>query len=89
MKKIRAFYDFILFDSPPVLAFTDTALLATLVDGVVLVINVGQVTQNDAIRAKRELEKAGAKILGTVLNHFNDQYDIGYHPYAYAYVMRR
>jgi len=74
--------DFILFDSPPVIAVTDALVLANQVDGVMLVLDAGGVTREIAMQAKLLLEKAKAKILGTVLNKINVESE-GYYYYYY------
>lgn len=61
-------YDFIIFDTPPVLAVTDAQVLANVVDGTLLVIRSKSTEYEAAIAAKETLEKAQAKLLGTVLN---------------------
>ena len=61
-------YDYILLDSPPVMAVSDAVLLSTMVEGVILVINV-QATPKRLLReARARLNYARAKMLGTVLN---------------------
>jgi Mrp family chromosome partitioning ATPase len=61
-------FDIVLIDSPPVIAVTDATLLATRVDGVILVIKSG-VTRIDMINnAIDQLKKANEKFLGVVLN---------------------
>ncbi|WP_412059725.1 CpsD/CapB family tyrosine-protein kinase [Metabacillus idriensis] len=62
-------YDFILFDTPPVLAVADAQILSNSVDGVVLVVSSGRTELESAKKAKELLEQAQAKILGTVLNN--------------------
>lgn len=61
-------FDVLLIDTPPVIAVTDAAILAQLVDGVLLVLASGEVNKDYARRAKEQLEKVGAKILGAVIN---------------------
>jgi capsular exopolysaccharide synthesis family protein len=61
-------YDYILLDSPPVMAVSDAVLLSTMAEGVILVINV-QATPKPLLReARARLHYARAKMLGTVLN---------------------
>jgi Mrp family chromosome partitioning ATPase len=61
-------YDYILLDSPPVMAVSDAVLLSTMVEGVILVINV-QATPKRLLReACARLNYARAKMVGTVLN---------------------
>jgi non-specific protein-tyrosine kinase len=64
---LRRRADYVLVDAPPVLAVTDAALWASQVDGVVLLVNAGATTRDDAQRAKTVLEGVQAKLLGAVL----------------------
>jgi len=76
-------YDYILIDSPPVLPVTDAAILAQIVDGVILVIAANSTSHEHAIRAKEKLSGVGAKIIGVVLNKIKtkskDKYYYYYH----------
>ena len=60
--------DYVLFDAPPVLALTDAAVLATKVDGSLLVLKAGKTSRDDAREAKEQLEKVRANLLGVVLS---------------------
>lgn len=62
-------YDLVILDAPPILPVTDAAVLSQFVDGVVFVIAYGVTPYEIVIRAKENLEKVNAKILGTVLNN--------------------
>ena len=64
---LKAKADYVLFDSPPVLAVTDAALLGHKVDGIVLVLRAGSSRRDHAARAKEELERVKVPIVGTVL----------------------
>ena len=77
--------DIVLFDSPPVIAVTDALVLATQVDGVVLILDFGEVTRDAAKQAKQLLEKVKAKILGVVLNKIDFEKEGRYYPYYYYY----
>jgi non-specific protein-tyrosine kinase len=66
---LRAHAHYILFDSPPVLAATDAALLGTKLDGVVLVARAGVTRRDHIARAKQTLERVGARLLGAVLTN--------------------
>jgi capsular exopolysaccharide synthesis family protein len=60
--------ELVIFDSAPVLAVADNLVLASLVDGVVLIARAGPTQRRDLLRAKEALERAGATLLGAVLN---------------------
>jgi Mrp family chromosome partitioning ATPase len=77
--------DVVLLDSPPVLAVSDALLIAPKVDGVILIVNAGTVTEREAKRAKDSLEKAGGRVVGVVINRFDDGAGPAYHPYAGYY----
>ncbi len=61
--------DLVLFDAPPVVAVTDAAILASQVDGVLLVIHADRTRREHAQRAQQLLEKVNAHIIGSVLNN--------------------
>lgn len=63
--KARAAYVF--FDSPPVLAATDAALLGVKVDGVLMVVKAGETRRDHTTRAREALEQVHARVLGAVL----------------------
>lgn len=65
--KARASY--IVFDSPPVLAATDAALLGAKVDGVLLVVRAGHTRRDHTARARQALERVHVRVLGAVLSN--------------------
>ena len=64
-------FDYVLVDSPPIIAVTDATLLSTLVDGVLLVVKKGFTRTELVKEAKAKLEKIGANIIGVILNKVN------------------
>ena len=64
---MRANYDIILFDSPPILSVPDGLVLASMVDGVIMVLRAGVITQTEALDSVRRLESVGGQLLGFVL----------------------
>ena len=86
--ELKRRFDIILMDSPPVLPISDANLLASKVDGIILVYEAGRTARSALLRAKIQLESAGAKILGVVLNHIRVRTDLLMHPpgyYKYRY----
>jgi capsular exopolysaccharide synthesis family protein len=61
--------DQVFFDTPPVVAVTDAAVLATRVDGVLLVISAGKTRREYARTAVQRLEQINARLVGTVLTN--------------------
>jgi capsular exopolysaccharide synthesis family protein len=59
--------DMVLLDSPPVMAVSDAAILATKVDGVLLVVSANQTKRESVQMAKAKLQKVNANVLGAVL----------------------
>jgi non-specific protein-tyrosine kinase len=68
--------DMVLIDSPPVLAVADAAILAPLVDGVVIVVGCDRTPRSQALHALRQIETVGGKPLGFVFNQIRtrDEY---------------
>ena len=66
----RSRFDIVLIDSAPVLAVTDSTLLGSMSDGVVLCLCVGYVLRQDARACRDRLGMADVRILGAVLNRF-------------------
>jgi protein-tyrosine kinase len=61
-------YDIILLDVPPVLEASDTKILSSRCDGLILVIRNGKTKNEAAVEAKQLLEMAKAKVIGVVVN---------------------
>lgn len=61
--------DIVLFDAPPVIAVTDAVVMASRVDGVLLVISAGKTKREHVQRAKALLDKVNARLVGAVLNN--------------------
>ncbi len=85
IEKLRQNFDMVLFDSPPVIAVTDAAILSTLVDGVVLVIKAHQTHREAIKRAKGLLDNAEANIFGCLLNSISIERTYGTYYYYYYY----
>ncbi|WP_372813204.1 CpsD/CapB family tyrosine-protein kinase [Paenibacillus sp.] len=77
-------FDVILIDAPPILAVTDSQIVATKSDGVILVIDSGKVKRDMAIKAKANLEHVKARILGVVLNNMDRKNAESYYYYYYG-----
>jgi Mrp family chromosome partitioning ATPase len=82
LKKVSAHFEFVIIDSPPVLAVTDATILSGLVDGVLLVAASGITPRSGLIRTRRILVSSGARLLGIAVNKL-DMRQSGY-GYSYA-----
>lgn len=79
-------YEAVLFDSPPVLAVADAAILAAKIHEVVLVVEPGRTRSDAARRATEALANTGAKFLGVVFNRLTlRRSGYGYYYYYYSY----
>ena len=68
---LRKQYDFILLDSPPMMALTDARLLSRNTDGVILVCRAGRTTGEQLSFSYRRLAEDGIEVIGTILNDWN------------------
>lgn len=66
---LESTFTHIIIDSPPIASFTDGVLIATLVDGALLVVHGGKSTRNVVRRSRQLLQDVGAKIFGVILNN--------------------
>lgn len=66
---LKARANYILFDSPPVLAATDAALLGIKLDAVLLVVKSGQSRRDQTNQAKQALEQVNVRVVGAVLTN--------------------
>jgi tyrosine-protein kinase Etk/Wzc len=84
---LQSEFEMILFDSPPVVAVTDAAILSSVVDGTLLVVELGRSRGSGVNRALDLLEKVNARLLGVVTNNIfaGYRYDYGYYSYYYYY----
>jgi capsular exopolysaccharide synthesis family protein len=82
-------FDHIVIDAPPVLGFSDSIIVSTSVDGVILVVLEGKTPKETLQRSKEMLFQVNAKILGVVINRVDIRrsqyggygYYHGYHSY--------
>lgn len=78
-------YDFVFFDSPPIMGVSDASILASEVDITVQVIQYRRYPQPMNIRAKQLIEKVGGNLVGIVLNNINMSQDESYYYYSGYY----
>ncbi len=73
----------VVVDSPPIASFTDGVLIASMVDGVILVVNSGKSSRQIVRRSRQLLQDIGAKIFGVVLNNVNLRAQDNYYYQSY------
>lgn len=89
---VRDAYDYIIIDAPPLGLVIDAAVMASVCDGALLVINQGGIKYRAAQNVKAQLAKSGCRILGVVLNQtqrkkhsIRGSRDAYYSRYSYSY----
>ncbi|MBI1937735.1 MAG: polysaccharide biosynthesis tyrosine autokinase [Ignavibacteriales bacterium] len=83
LEKLKDQFDYIIIDSPPLIAVTDAEILAQVVDGTVLVVSANE-TEMDLLEKSVEiLNRDKSAFLGVLLNNFN--YRSGYSSYYKYY----
>jgi capsular exopolysaccharide synthesis family protein len=85
ISELKQRYDFIFFDSPPILGVSDASILASEVDMVIQVIQYRRYPQPMSIRAKQLIEKVGGNLIGILLNNINMSQDESYYYYTGYY----
>lgn len=75
----------VVVDSPPIASFTDGVLIASMVDGVILVVHAGKSSRQVVRRSRHLLQEIGAKVFGVVLNNVNLNTKDNYYYYQSYY----
>ncbi|PWU16692.1 MAG: capsular biosynthesis protein [Verrucomicrobia bacterium] len=83
--QLKQHYDFVFFDSPPVMGVSDASIIASEVDMTLQVIQYRRYPQPLNIRAKQLIEKVGGNLVGIVLNNINMSQDENYYYYSGYY----
>lgn len=66
--ELRGMYEYVIFDTPPILAVTDSQIITKKCDGAVMVVASRKTHREDALKAKVLLEKTQSQLLGVVVN---------------------
>jgi len=85
LEEVRFYYDLIIVDCAPVLPVSDPMLLATEMDGVIMVVKAGSTQREVAKRAAMLLQNSSARFLGIVLNNFTSVLPYYYNESYYGY----
>jgi succinoglycan biosynthesis transport protein ExoP len=85
IRDLKRRYDYVFFDSPPIMGVSDASILSSEVDAVLQVIQYRRYPQPMTIRAKQMIEKVGGNLLGIVLNNINMASDENYYYYSGYY----
>lgn len=71
LEQAMEIYDLIIIDTPPILAFADSKILAGQCEGALLVINSGVTEKESALQAKEAILDSNSQLIGAVLNNFS------------------
>ena len=88
LEKLRASYDYVIVDAPPLLPVADSTGLAVLTDGALLVVRHGSTTTEQVRQARATLDRVGATTFGVVLNIVPARDDVS-SAYGYEYSRSR
>lgn len=80
-ERLRDNFDYVLVDTPPVTVGAETSDAASRVDGVVLVVDIAQSNRDALVATRDQLGRAGARMLGVVLNRSGDERGSAYAGY--------
>lgn len=85
LQQLRASYDYIILDLPPIGEVSDALAVSKRIDGLLLVVRQNYCSRNDFSSAVRQFEFAETKILGIVFNFVNENGSGKYHKYGKKY----
>ncbi len=86
---LQSCFDFILMDTPPIIAVTDACVLASRVEGVALVVRAGFTRPEMVRQAKDSIARANGKLLGVILNRVEIEGQYSNYYYYYGTDKRR
>ena len=82
MTELMQDFDMVIFDMPPIVAITDAQIMASKVDGTILVVRKEVATKEAALKAKQLLKIVNANVIGAVLNGAEKKKDTAYKYYG-------
>ena len=85
LKSMQEHFTHVVVDSPPIASFTDGVLVASMVDGVILVVHSGKSSRQVVRRSRQLLQDINAKVFGVVLNNVNLRSQDNYYYYQSYY----
>jgi capsular exopolysaccharide synthesis family protein len=79
---VKRRYDYVFFDSPPIMGVSDASILVSQMDLAILVIQYRKYPQGMSVRARQTVDKVGGTLAGAVLNNINIAQDSYYYYYS-------
>jgi succinoglycan biosynthesis transport protein ExoP len=88
IEEAKSRFDFVLIDTPPVLAVIDPIITSSLSDGTVFIVKAGETSRKPFLKAVEEFEKAKSRIIGVLFNEIKIKKE-GYHSSYYRHYYRQ
>ncbi|MBL1208868.1 polysaccharide biosynthesis tyrosine autokinase [Geminocystis sp. GBBB08] len=90
MEKFKEDFDLVIYDTPPLIGFSDCKIILPFSDGLVLIVRLGKTHRPNVQQALNDLRIAKMSVLGMVLNGVKKSmvgygYDYGYYDYKNYY----
>jgi capsular exopolysaccharide synthesis family protein len=83
--KLESEWDMVIFDSPPIVAVTDSSMISAEIDAVVMVVKAGQTNRAAVDRALDTIKNVQSPLVGVILNGANPETLAGKYSYYYSY----
>ena len=85
VEELESKFDYVIFDTPPVLLVTDAVALGKYMDGAIFVVKHNFTDKNAVIQAKKNLEAGGVKIFGAIYSSYSAKQASSYSKYSNYY----
>lgn len=82
LEEMKKYFDYIIMDTPPIGAVTDSQVLSTKVDGTILVVKAGSTKKDVVMNAVNAIKKVNGNLIGTVLNGVENKKNKYYYYYG-------
>lgn len=80
--QLHSGFDYVVFDTPPILAVSDSQILANKCEGVIMVVSSGKTRKDAALKSKNILLQANARLIGVVMNGIEQKRREDYYQYG-------
>jgi capsular exopolysaccharide synthesis family protein len=85
ISEVEQNFDYIIYDTPPILPVADTSILSQRIDGTLLVYEVGKVARGVLKRAKSQIDAVKGSVPGVILNNVKAEMSPDYYKYHMNY----
>ncbi len=81
VETLTSMYTYVIFDTPPVNTFIDASIVSSIVDATILVVRQDYTHRDDVRESYKQLQQAGANVIGVVLNYADAEVSSKYYDY--------